>query len=471
MKILLVSPIVAVNRTPAVYNIGLGYIASSLIQAGHDVSILDIEGHRYKQDEVLKIIKGKDYDIVGLGTLITGYKYTKWLVKEIRKIRPDIDIWMGNSIASTIPEMAITDMGVDIVVMGEGEETVKDLAKVTEEHGDISKVKGIVFKNGADIIRTPERPLIGDIDTLPFPAWEMFPQNIYMYAPTGRLPLPTAYISTTRGCPYNCTYCYHPFQNKKVRTHSALRVVEEISILKRKYKVRGILFADDLFMVDKKRIHEICDLIEKKKLNIKWIASSRVNTLDEDVLRHMKYAGCISLCFGIESGSQKILNNIKKNATVGQAKDAIRLVKKSGIEPVCSYMIGNVGETRETVFETVSFIIKNMLEITSLFLTTPYPDTELYKYAKENGKIKDEISLFESYGEQADTLLVNFTDMSDDELLNLKKEAESVILKRFILKYPHKFIYYIWKKLPDYYFKHGVTETFEAVVKAVREIF
>ena len=358
-------------------------------------------------------------------------------------------------------------MDIDVIVIGEGEETVKELARATERRDDLSKVDGICFRKDDHVIHTRERPLINNIDTLPFPAWGLFPQSIYMGTPTGKLPLPIAYISTTRGCPYNCTYCYHPFQNKKVRMHSALRVVEEIDVLNRGYKIRGVVFADDLFMVDKKRVHEICDLIEKKKLKIKWMASSRVNTLDKDVLRHMKHAGCTCLGFGVESGSQKILNNIKKNATVGQAKDAIHLVRKSGIEPTCSYMIGNVGETRETVFETVSFITENALEITSFFLTTPYPDTELYRYAKDSGKITDEISLFESYGEQADNLLVNFTDIPDNKLLALKKEAEFVILKKVILKHPHKFIYYVCRVLLAYCAKHGVKGTLKVILKKI----
>jgi len=470
MKILLINPLIAPKRPPSVYNIGLGYVAASLIHGGHDVAVLDIEGYRYPPEKVPEMIRAMECDAIGIGTLITGYKYVKWLINEIRKTRPKVPIWMGNSIASTIPDIILKDMDVDVVVMGEGEETVKELAKATESGDDLSKVDGICFRRDGRVIHTPEKALIKDIDTLPLPAWDLFPQSIYMRAPTGRLPLPVAYISTTRGCPYNCTYCYHPFQNRKVRMHSAERVAEEIKILKKRYNINSVVFADDLFMVNKKRVHEICDLIEKDKLNIKWLAASRVNTLDEDVLRHMRHAGCICLGFGVESGSQKILDNIKKNATVSQAKDAIRLCRKAGIDPSCSFMIGNVGETRETIFETVSFITENILERTSFFFATPYPDTELYEYAKNRGKIKDEISLFKSYGEQSLSLLVNFTDMPDDDLLKLKKEAESVILRRFILRRPHKYVRYLWMIIADYYAEHGALKTFRGIAKTMCRI-
>ena len=134
-------------------------------------------------------------------------------------------------------------------------------------------------------------------------------------------------------------------------------------------------------------------------------------------------------------------------------------------------MIGNVGETRETVFETVSFITHNHLKLTSFFVATPYPSTELYEYAKNRGKIKDEISLFESYGEQSMNLLVNFTDMPDKELMELKQEAEFVIFKRFILKYPHKFIYYACRTLIDYCSKHGAIKTFRGALKTAGKFF
>lgn len=445
MKILLISPLLTPFRKPGIYNIGLGYIASVLIENGHNVEILDIEGYRYIKTKVLSIIKKTNCDIIGIGTLITGYRYLKWLTKEIKKIKPNVPIILGNSVGTTIPEIAINNLSIDIIVIGEGEVTILEVVDALEQKKDLSNIQGICFKKNGQIIRTPNRELIKDIDTLPMPAWNLFPQEIYMnkYKNSSlekRLPPPIGVISTSRGCPFHCTYCYHPFQYQKVRYHSAERVIEEIKALKQNYNIKSFMFADDLSIVSAKRIFKICDLLEKEKLNLKWIVSGRVDLITEELLRKMKNAGCQVISFGIESGSQKILDNIKKQVTVLKAKKAILLCNKIGIYPGTSFMIGNVGETRETVLESVSFITKYIAEPVFFFITTPYPETELFNYAEERGLIKDKIKLFENYGEQGSQIHVNFTEMSDEELWALKHEAENIILKNYFKQHPLKII-------------------------------
>ncbi len=467
----MISPLICPKREPSVYNIGLAYIASSLMQEGHLVSVLDIEGYRYTEDQVLDIIKRSDCDVIGIGTLITAYRYVKWLVKAIRSVKPDVSIWVGNSISSSIPEIILRDMDVDVVVIDEGEVTVKELAETITIGRDLHSVKGIVYKENGRIMCNENRELIKDLDTISYPAWGLFPQEIYMNKRTGDLPTPTAYIVTTRGCPYQCTYCYHPFQNRKIRMHSAKRIVEEIKHLRERYGIKSFSFADDLFVVNKKRVFELCDLLHTEQINMQWMASARVNLVDEPLLLAMKKTGCIALGFGIESGSQKILDNIKKKATVEQARVAIQLCKKIGINPVCSYMIGNMGETRDTVFESVSFIKENTLEQGAFFfITTPYPGTEVYEQAKESGKIKDEVALFESYGEQSDNLLVNLTDLSDEALLNLKREAENEIWRVYIKKYPLKFIASRFTILVTAYRQYGFFGTMLRLWRYIQKI-
>lgn len=460
MEILLINPLLSPKRQPSVYNIGLGYIATSLLDDGFKVSVLDIEGYRYQPKRVLDFIKKANYDAIGIGTLITGYKYTKWLTSEIRKINPNAKIWMGNSIATTIPEIILNDMPVDVVVRGEGEATIKELARAGKDGKDLSRIEGISFKSNGTIVHNPDREIIEDIDTIPMPAWDLFPQDIYMNMPSGALPVPTCYILTTRGCPFNCTYCYHPYQNKKIRSHSAQRVVDEVGILKNKFKINSFTIADDLFISNKERVYEICDLMRKKKLGLKWACAGRVNMVDEDILKAMKDAGCVNVGFGIESINQKVLDNIKKQVTVEQTRAAVSLCLKVGLESSCSYMIGNIGETRATVLETASFIMENLCEPTTFFITTPYPGTELYEYGIKTGKIKDEIALFEAYGEQADNLLVNFTEMSNEELLALKREAEAMIWKQCLksryLEITLEYLKRCWKVFVLYCRQYGL---------------
>jgi len=434
-----------------VYNIGLSYVAASLIEEGHDVEVLDIEGYRYSKKEVLDIIRDYDCDIIGLGTLITAYKYLKWLVPEIRRIKPDIPLILGNSIGSTIPEIILNEMPIDVVVIGEGEITIKELVKAIESKKDLSTINGIAFKKNGKVIITPERELIKDIDSIPLPRWDLFPLKIYMgnFGHSFRrqfLKPPIFFLNTARGCPYHCTYCYHPFKNKKIRLNSAEWIVDVLKHLKQEYKINSFLLADDLSITNKKRMIKLCDLLIEEKLNLDWSATGRVNLVTEELLVKMKSAGCKVIGFGIESGSQKILDNIKKQVKVNQAAKAILLCKKVGIYPSCSFMIGNVGETRETVFESVEFIKKYIDKLTSFFITTPYPETELFDYAEEHGLITDKVKLFERYGEQGSQLLVNFTDMTDDELWALKLEAERAIVRNYLKIYPGKIPLYLFNR-------------------------
>jgi anaerobic magnesium-protoporphyrin IX monomethyl ester cyclase len=458
MKILLISPLLAPNRLPITPNIGLSYIAGALLEIGQNIEVLDIEGLRYSDEEVIDFLKKNDFDAIGIGTIITGYKYVKWLIKTIKNIKPNIPVILGGSISTTIPNFALNDLCADIAVIGEGENTIKELIIALIEKNDISAIKGICYKKGEEIKFTGERELIENLDDLPYPAWHLFPlKEIYLKNGSSKMfPEPSAiFLSTTRGCPYHCTYCYHPFQNQKIRMSSSDRVLEEIRILKKNYEIKSICFTDDLFVVSRKRVIEICEKMVAEKLNLKWATSSRVNLVDINLLKIMKKAGCVSLGFGIESGSKKILENIKKQANNEQVLSAARMCKKVGIYPEYSYMIGNVGETRDTIFETLDLIERTKLKPNEFFFTTPYPGTELFEYGKKNGLINDEISLFESYGEQSSKILVNFTDMTNEELFNLKNEAmeiarlnyEKQIIIFYFFKVFFKGIIFILKKI------------------------
>lgn len=438
MNILLISPLLT-KRKPVYFNIGLSYIASSLIEEGHDVSLLDIEAFKYSKEEVLEKIKSHNPQIIGIGTIVTGYKYVHWLSHEIKKILPNIPVILGNSIATSMPEIAINNLAVDYLVLGEGEITIKELVKAIETGSDPANVNGICLKKNDKIHFTPVRELISDLDSLPFPAWHLFPlKEISFKNKTSVLPSPHGVVVTTRGCPYKCTFCYHAYQNSKVRMHSPQRVVSELKFLIKTYDIKSFAFGDDLFVNNKKRVYEICDLIDSEGIKLKWRMACRVNFFNEELMTRLKKSGCIEIGIGIESGNQQILDNIKKQATVEQSKNALTICKKLGIIPYTSYMIGNVGETRETVKDSVEFIKKYDPRPGGFFIATPYPDTGLYNYGIEKGLIKDELKLIESYGEQSENILINFTNMSDNELLALKKEANKELVINYIFRFPFK---------------------------------
>lgn len=446
MRILLISPECAPERLPEIYNVGLACIASSLREDGHEVELIDLNAcryvyTRYTKEQVRYLIESRleqdKFDAVGMGTLITAYNYVRWLCEEIKKIKPEIPIWVGNSVASSIPELFLKTTKADVVVIGEGEITVKEVARATASRDDLIKVNGIYYKEDGQIIKTAPRTLVQDLDSLPKPAYDLFEQKLYMTLTPSAVGKRSFCLGVSiRGCPYQCTYCYHAYQGGRIRCQSARRMVEDIIYAKSKYDFDSFGWTDDEFTTNRKRMYEFCDLLEKEKIKARWCGTARVNDITEDMLKRMKSVGCGWLGFGIESGSQKILDNIKKGVTVEQAKKAIELCKKVGIQPGISLMIGNVGETRETIRETVAFMKEVGCPPPSFHITTPYPQTELWDYAKSKGLIKDELAIIQSYSEQSQTLLVNFTQFSDEELLQLKEDTERLMRKNYIRRHP-----------------------------------
>lgn len=439
MKILLINPLIREWAKPNVFPLGLGYIASILLQEGHYVEVLDINGYRFSKDEVEIKIRDTDFDIVGIGGIITTYKYIKWLIGILRKYHLDKTIIIGGSVGSSVPKIMLEKNPVDVVCIGEAEETIKDLIRVLKNDGDLSGVKGIWYKDGSSRIhKTEMRPSIEDLDNIPLPVWELFPMEIYLKNPVGapnrnkwldglgdeNAPL-SMNLFATRGCPYQCIYCYHDFMGQRYRHRSPENVINEIKILNENYKVTYFHFIDDEFVTEKEFVYEFCRLLgvfsREIGQKITWACAGRVNLMTEDLIATMADAGCILIGYGIESGSQKMLDVMKKGVTVQQAKEAIKLTKKYLGWADCSFMIGTPGENLDTVQETANFCKELDLNPEVIFFTTPYPGTELYEMALSRGKIIDEEKYILGLGEQGEKISVNFTSFSDEELLQLQE--------------------------------------------------
>lgn len=424
MNILLINP---PCRLPYLLPLGLGYIASVLREEGHNVKILDINGLGYSNEKVEEAIKAIEFDVVGIGGLTSTYKYVKWLANMIKELKPYIPIIAGNMVSTAHPELLLRNSKVDIAVIDEGELTIKELVSAISKGLDLGAVKGIYYKNNArGIIKAPPRERITNLDSLPFPAWDLFPMEVYLHNSTQSavMGLRMMNISSERGCPYECTFCSHPF-GRKIYMRSAKSIVNEIKELKKRYRVKLISFIDDLFIVDEKRVLEFCDRIISDNLNIRWAATGRANLVNNNLLRRMRKAGCVELGYGFESGSQTVLDKLKKRVTVKQAEEAVRMTQKAGIKVAGTFIFGMPGETRDTIKETLEFIKRTRVPTYRFFYATPYPKTELYEIAKKMGRLpEDEDKYVESLGEMRTTFLVNLTDFSDEELVRLKNLAE-----------------------------------------------
>lgn len=437
MRILLINPPIREWSKPNVFPLGLGYVASVLLQGGHEVEILDINAHRWKREEVEEMLGKATFDIVGIGGIVTTYRYVKWLISVLKKCYPGGKIVVGGSVGSSIPRLMLERNPVDIVCMGEGEETVKELVEALEGDRDLSSVKGIWYRDGSgNIIENDKRPPIKDLDSVPLPAWNLFPIEIYLKNPIGapnrnkwingsaeQDTPPSMNLFATRGCPYQCIYCYHDFMGMGYRHRSPENVIHEIETLYKLYGVTYFHFIDDEFVMRKDFVYRFCSLmkglVKTYGQSFTWGCAGRVNLITEDMVSTMADAGCVLIGYGIESGSQRMLDFIDKKVTVGQAKNAIRLTKKYLGWADCSFMIGYPGETKETIQETIDFCKELDLAPEVIFFLTPYPGTRLYEMALAQGKITDEESYILGLSEQGEKISVNFTDFSDEELYRI----------------------------------------------------
>jgi radical SAM superfamily enzyme YgiQ (UPF0313 family) len=270
---------------------------------------------------------------------------------------------------------------IDIIVRGEGEEAILELINDKPLHD----ILGISFRDGGCIVNTPPRELIKDLDHLPFLAYNLLPRARYRpHPPHGRV-FPFITLTTSRGCPYKCNFCSKPIFGSTYRAQSASRVIAEIQYYIHQLGVKEIAFYDDVFTLDKKRVHDICDGLLKQLHKIHWTCESRVNLVDQELLTHMKESGCYSIAYGIESGSQKMLDSIHKGIKREQIVDAIRMTRAAGIETVGYFMIGSPGENCETVRETIDFAKQLKLDFAQFAIAIPLPGSELYRIYKDGG--------------------------------------------------------------------------------------
>jgi len=390
MRILLLTPLIGVPKTEP--PLGLCYIQACLDKAGYtDSNIVDIYD---SYEEIKKIIEDYDPDIVGISCFTTYRNSSFKLAKLAKEIKPDIKVVLGGPHATFMWEQIMKNFpSVDFIVIGEGEITMVELVKVLDKGLSLKKVKGIVFRNNGKIIKTEPRPLIKNLDELPFPSYRNM--NLEKYAiptpPTLTTKEVKANLITSRGCPFGCTFCSTTqFWGRFWRPRSAKNVVDELEWLNKEYGVKFFSFSDDVFSVNQQRVIDICKEIIKRNLKIKWFTETRVDCVSKEMLEWMKKAGCYMLEFGVESGSPRIIKNINKMITLEQIRNAFKWAREVGLETEILLMIGNPEESWETINETKKLLDEAKPDIIIVSLTHIFPATQLYELAKQKGLINDD---------------------------------------------------------------------------------
>ncbi len=455
MKVLLIHPPVRVDHDPLDIPAGLAILASISINEGHQTALLDlnIERPTPSWNDIAKQIAVEKWDLIAVGGLSSMYNDIKKILYISRKLNPNALIVCGGGFITYMPDKIMKfNPQIDIAAIGEGEETFKEILQNFDSR-KWSDIKGICYKENNEIIFTPPRPLIPDLDVIPYPAWDLLDMDTY-FKYSGSMWFNGAWKSkhrvnfvTERGCPRQCTFCTHNGMNRwdqiallgeeKVRLldeevgfqaitrfFSPEYVANHAKHLLEKYNIDYICMLDENLTSSPKRVHELCDLWIKEGLNtkIKLGTAGDAPSITPEIVKHMKEAGFTFITIGGESGSDKILlQDIGKGVTRAHNQKAVDTLQAGGISPVMTFMVGNPNEDINDVLETVDFFIENNIEIDP-FICTPYPGTKIF--------MDNQDFILEQYDEKLRLLREhNYPNISPEQIQTWKDEA----LEKFLL--------------------------------------
>lgn len=409
-------------------SIGLLSIAAVLQQRGHKVKYLDMNAENMDFDEFEDFISKEKFDFIGI-TATTPLIGNALKLAEIIKKHQNAIVILGGVHPTIFPDEVLGNPNVDLVVRGEGEYTMLEIV----EGKPFEKILGLSYKKNGKIVHNQNRPRIENLDELPMPAYNLLPIKKYRPALGTYKKLPAMMIITTRGCPGRCTFCYKTFPGKVI-AKSPKKVIKEIKYLVKNYGIKEIQIYDDTFTALRRNVIEFCNLLLKKNIKISWCCFTRANFIDEELLQLMKKAGCHLILLGVESGNQEILNKMKKDITLEQIEKAVKICKKVGIEVRASYMFGCIGETKETLKQTLDFAMKLDTDYAQFNVMTPYPGTEVWKKAKKNGWLK-----VKNYNYNINDLMLHLPTVSKEEVIRFYKKSHRkyylrprILLKRLL---------------------------------------
>ncbi len=372
--------------------LGLISLSAYLIEKGYDTMVFDLNVEIKSNDEIPDFLSKieTEYElentIFGI-SFLTPYVYSSYeIAKQLKNKFPKSTIIAGGAHATFMADEVLTSNDISIVVRGEGELSLLDII----ESKDLESIEGISYKiidgDTFKIIHNPERERIKDINELPFPAYHQLKMKKYEPILGSYRKLPAANIITTRGCPGKCNFCCKTF-GQKVSFKNPEKIIEEIKLLIKEYKVKHINFYDDTFTLNKTRVINFCNLLISEKLNIEWTCFARIDTMDEQILKKMKEAGCYQIMYGVENFNQDILDSLSKGIKVEKIEEVIKQTKKSGIITRVSIMIGNPADTWETYNVNIKALkrLKPDILVSSIF--TPIPGSQLYDWAVSNDRL------------------------------------------------------------------------------------
>lgn len=372
------------------FSYGMASIAAVAENKGFAVSVLDSQVEGLSEKQFIDYLRRGDYNVIGMPCYTSSASWVFHTAGLCKKALPNAKLVVGGIHPTTLPEQTLCECPeIDVAVMGEGEYTFLDLLRFYRDgKSTLADIRGISFRYNGDVRINPGREVTADLDSLPMPAYHLFPMSKYVFVANGVKRYPTYGLVITRGCPFSCTFCdANRVHGKKLRHKGIPRVLEEIRYLQNNYRARGFVFQDSTFTINKRWVYEFCEALLEHNVDIAWACGARADTVDRDLLRKMRQAGCWAITFGLESGNQKSLDLIKKGTTVEQNRQAVALALEEGFYVGAMYILGLPGEDENDVRNTIGFARELGAHYALFFLPIPFPKTEIWESCLLDGGV------------------------------------------------------------------------------------
>jgi len=382
--LLIIPPGIRSNTPP----LGLLYLGAQLERDGIRVSVVDAGMERLDVEAALGRIGEIDPQVVGLTATTPEIQAAEDFAALIKAARPQTAVALGGPHPTLDPAGVLAQPQVDYVFRGEAEFSFSEFCRAyLGGRRDGFAVKGLSYTSAGEQVHLPDRELVANLDDGPMPARHLLPMSLYRNYGRVYKRKPVHVMITSRGCPFRCIFCAHEIFGKRYRFNSSDRMIEEAKVLMRDYGAREILFREDNLTANKQRVYEFCERIHQEDLDLTWMALSHVNSVDADLAKAMHEAGCWHLGLGVESGSPAIQQVLRKNLDLDRAREAFEVVQNAGIRTLAFFMIGNYRDTADTIRQTIDYACALNADFAIFTITTPFPGTELFEKAVEEGLI------------------------------------------------------------------------------------
>jgi len=414
---------------------GPAYLAAIARAAGHQVEVFNQDLHHLPDEALTALLDANEFDLVGVGVIGGYYQYRRLLglAQAVNRARRRPFFVLGGHGPSPDPEYFLRRTEADAAVLGEGERTFEELLAALSSRTGLGAVAGLAWREGDKVHVNPRRPLVADVDSLPMPAFSLFPMQYYRllrmpHAAQSDFLLP---VLSGRGCTFTCAFCYR--MDEGFRPRSAEGIIEEVRLLQKDYGLTYAVFSDELLMSSEARTTELCEAFLREGLRFKWSCNGRLNYAKAPLLELMKRAGCVFVNYGIEAMDDQVLRDMHKSLTTRQIVAGIQATLAAGISPGFNIIFGNIGDNRQTLQAAVEFLCKydDGAQLRTIRPVTPYPGSPLYYRAIEQGLLKDCEDFYEYRHTNSDLLTINFTSLSDDEFHGALAQANERLLRNY----------------------------------------